>query len=207
MNKLATLTLALATMAISVYGQTQAVKGQVLDSQADYPLIGASVILVGSDPVIGAVTDLDGNFRLIDVPVGRQTLAVQYVGYKSITLPNVLVTAGKEVVLNIQLEESVEKLNEVVVTAQADKNMPLNELAKVSARTFSLEEVTRFSGGRNDVARLATSFAGVSAPNDSRNDIVVRGNSPVGLLWRIEGHHQSLCHIGHHRRACQCPEH
>jgi hypothetical protein len=63
----------------------------------------------------------------------------------------------------------------------------MNELAKVSARTFSLEEVTRYSGGRNDVARLATNFAGVSAANDARNDIVVRGNSPTGLLWRIEG--------------------
>ncbi|MEM9389523.1 MAG: TonB-dependent receptor [Bacteroidota bacterium] len=167
--------------------QTQTVKGTVLDAQADYPIIGASVILIGSDPLIGSVTDLDGNFRLEAVPYGRQTLVVQYVGYKNISLPNVLVTAGKEVVLNVKLEESVEKLDEVVVTAEADKDLPLNELAKVSARTFSLEEVTRFSGGRNDVARLATSFAGVSAPNDSRNDIVVRGNSPVGLLWRIEG--------------------
>jgi len=169
------------------FAQTQTIKGTVLDAQADYPLIGASVILVGSEPVKGAVTDLDGNFELADVEVGRQTLAIQYVGYKSITMPNVLVTAGKEVILNIKLEESVEKLQEVVVTSEADKDLPLNELAKVSARTFSLEEVTRFSGGRNDVARLATTFAGVSAPNDSRNDIVVRGNSPIGLLWRIEG--------------------
>ncbi|MEO1053184.1 MAG: TonB-dependent receptor [Bacteroidota bacterium] len=189
MNKLSVLTLisCLLLWSVSVYAQTQTVKGQVVDAQADYPLIGASVILLGSDPIIGTVTDLEGNFRLENIPVGRQTLAVQYIGYKSITLPNVLVTAGKQVVLNIKLEESVEKLNEIVITGEADKDLPLNDLAKVSARTFSLEEVTRFSGGRNDVARLATSFAGVSAPDDSRNDIVVRGNSPVGLLWRIEG--------------------
>ena len=189
MKNLTTLLLSLSlVMAVdSVHGQTQTVKGQIVDAQADYPLIGASVILMGSDPVIGAVTDLDGNFKLTDIPVGRQALAVQYVGYKSVTLPNVLVTAGKEVILNIRMEESVAKLDEIVITAEADKDLPLNELAKVSARTFSLEEVTRFSGGRNDVARLATTFAGVSAPDDSRNDIVVRGNSPVGLLWRIEG--------------------
>lgn len=174
-------------ISLGLAAQTQTVKGTVLDAQADYPIIGASVILLNSDPLKGAVTDLEGNFRLDGVPYGRQSIAVQYVGYKSVSLPNVLVTAGKEVVLNIKLEESVEKLNEVVITAKADKDLPLNDLAKVSARTFSLEEVTRFSGGRNDVARLATSFAGVSAPNDSRNDIVVRGNSPVGLLWRIEG--------------------
>ncbi|MEQ8476056.1 TonB-dependent receptor [Fulvivirga sp.] len=173
--------------ATGAYAQTQVVKGTIIDEQAEFPIIGASVVLIGSDPLIGAVTDLDGNFRLEKIPVGRQSFAVQYIGYKTITLPNVLVTAGKEVVLTIKLEESVEKLDEIVVTAEADKDLPLNDLAKVSARTFSLEEVTRFSGGRNDVARLATSFAGVSAPDDSRNDIVVRGNSPVGLLWRIEG--------------------
>lgn len=181
------LTFSLALLSLSVFGQGQVVKGQIKDLQSDAPLIGATILLVGSDPVVGAVTDLEGSFSIADVPVGRQTFAVQYIGYKSITLPNILVTAGKQVVLNVQLEESVEKLQEIVVTADADKDLPINELAKVSARTFSLEEVTRFSGGRNDVARLATSFAGVSAPNDSRNDIVVRGNSPVGLLWRIEG--------------------
>jgi hypothetical protein len=172
---------------IGLAQQTQVVKGKINDAQAKYPLIGAAIFLVGSDPVIGATTDVEGNFRIENVPIGRQNFSVQYIGYKSITLPNVLVTAGKEVVLNVDLEESVEKLQEVVVTADAEKDMPINELAKVSARTFSLEEVTRFSGGRNDVARLATTFAGVSAPNDSRNDIVVRGNSPNGLLWRING--------------------
>lgn len=171
----------------SANAQLQIIKGKVLDADASYPLIGASIILQNSDPLIGAVTDVDGNFRMENVPVGRQSLIVQYVGYKSITLPNVLVTAGKEVILTINLKESVESLNEVVVKANSRKDQPLNDLAKVSARTFSIEEVNRFSGGRNDVARLATTFAGVSAANDSRNDIVVRGNSPVGLLWRVEG--------------------
>ncbi len=171
----------------SANAQLQVIKGRVLDADASYPLIGANVILQDSDPVIGAVTDAEGNFRMENIPVGRQSLIVQYVGYKPITLPNVLVTAGKEVILTINLKESVESLNEVVVKANSRKDLPLNDLAKVSARTFSIEEVNRFSGGRNDVARLATSFAGVSAANDSRNDIVVRGNSPVGLLWRVEG--------------------
>ncbi len=167
--------------------QEQVIKGEIKDSKGDYPLVGVTIMLVGSDPVIGTTTDINGKFRLEGIPIGRQSLVIQYVGYKTINVPNVLVTAGKEVILSIPLEESVEKLEEIVITSASDKDQPNNELAKVSARTFSLEEVTRFSGGRNDVARLATSFAGVSAPDDSRNDIVVRGNSPTGLLWRIEG--------------------
>lgn len=179
--------IAIAMLCLSGYAQTQVVKGRILDSKAEYPLIGATIQLINHDPLIGTVADYDGNFKLDQVPIGRLSFAVSYIGYKSITLPNVLVTSGKEVILDIKLEESVTNLDAVVVTANTDKDQPINELAKVSARTFSLEEVTRFSGGRNDVARLATSFAGVSAPNDSRNDIVVRGNSPNGLLWRLEG--------------------
>ncbi len=177
----------LTLLAGSAFAQTQVVKGNILDAQAEYPLIGATVTLVGSNPIKGSITDENGNFRIEEVPVGRQTLAVQYIGYKSITVPNVLVTAGKEIILDLLLEESVETLAEVVVTASADKDLPINDLAKVSARTFSIEEVTRFSGGRNDPAKLAASFAGVSSTNDARNDIVVRGNSPIGLLWRVEG--------------------
>lgn len=167
--------------------QSQIVKGTVKDADTQMTLPGATVLLVGSDPVIGATTDMDGRFRLEGVPFGRQALQVSYIGYKPTTVPNVLVTAGKEVVVEIGLVASVEALKEVEITAERSKDRPANELAKVSARTFSLEEVTRYSGGRNDVARLATNFAGVSAANDSRNDIVVRGNSPTGLLWRIEG--------------------
>lgn len=167
--------------------QTQVVRGTINDMDSQTPLPGVNIILIDSDPFLGGVTDMDGNFRIENVPVGRQNFLVKYIGYKSQTIPNVLVTAGKQVVLNVQLEESVEALNEVVITADSDKDRPNNEMAKVSARTFSLEEVTRFSGGRNDVARLATNFAGVSGANDSRNDLVVRGNSPTGMLWRVEG--------------------
>lgn len=187
MRQLINLLIAAALAPASAIAQTQVVKGTIKDADTQMTLPGATVLLVGSDPVIGATTDMDGRFRLESVPFGRQALQVSYIGYKPATIPNVLVTAGKEVVVDIALVASVESLKEVEVTAERSKDRPANELAKVSARTFSLEEVTRYSGGRNDVARLATNFAGVSAANDARNDIVVRGNSPTGLLWRIEG--------------------
>lgn len=101
-------------------------------------------------------------------------------------LPNIEVTSGKEVILDISMEEEYKQLKEIVVSA-TNKGGTINKLATVSARTFSMEEVNRYAGGRNDPARLAANFAGVSAPDDSRNDIVIRGNSPVGVLWRIDG--------------------
>jgi hypothetical protein len=168
--------------------QVQVIKGTVLDKQAETPLFGATIELVG-ETVTGTTTDIDGNFRLEEVAIGRRALKVSYIGYESVTLPNVMVTAGKEVILRIGLEESIEQLQEVVVRASESvgKDKAQNEMATISARTFSMEEVNRFSGGRSDVARLAGNFAGVSTADDSRNDIVIRGNSPTGVLWRLEG--------------------
>jgi hypothetical protein len=166
---------------------SQTVKGNVYDKQSEQALVGVTIELLNSTPAKGAVTDLDGKFLIDAVPLGRQAFRVSYLGYNSITVPNVLVTAGKEVILDLSLEEAVVKMDEVVISAAVNKDKANNDMASVSARSFNLEEVTRFSGGRNDVARLAGSFAGVAAANDSRNDIVIRGNSPTGLLWRLEG--------------------
>ncbi len=166
---------------------TQNVKGIVTDKQSEMPVIGATVIVKNSDPVIGTMTEIDGDFILENLPIGRYDIEIAYLGYESITIPNVEVTAGKEVFLEIGIEESVEILNEVVVTAKVEKDKAQNELATISARTFSVEEVNRYSGGRSDVGRLAANFAGVSTADDARNDIVIRGNSPTGVLWRMEG--------------------
>lgn len=187
MKKLISTLFTLLAFATIASAQTQVVKGQIIDKQSEMPLIGAAIELVDETASIGSVSDVDGYFRLEGIPIGRHAFRISYLGYNTITLPNVVVTAGKEVVLNIALEESVEQLDEVVVTADAQKDKAQNELATISARTFSMEEVNRFSGGRSDVARLAGNFAGVSTADDSRNDIVIRGNSPTGVLWRLEG--------------------
>lgn len=169
------------------FSQTGIIKGIVVDKQSEIPLMGATVELLDQQINTGVITDLDGRFTIKDVPVGRQIIRVSYIGFESTTLPNIEVTTGKDVLLNISLIESFNQLDEVIVTSETNKDRANNKLATISARQFGVEEVTRFSGGRSDVGRLAANFAGVSAPDDSRNDIVVRGNSPTGLLWRLEG--------------------
>lgn len=178
----------LMLFAFTFQGQvTQNIKGQVFDKNSEMPLPGASVVIIDSDPIIGTTTDIDGYFKLENLPLGRYNLSVSFLGYTEQSLPNVELVSGKEVFLNILLEDNIAKLDEVVITAQQDKSRTQNEMATVSARTFSVEEVNRYSGGRSDVARLATNFAGVSTSDDARNDIVIRGNSPTGVLWKLEG--------------------
>ncbi|WP_062059599.1 TonB-dependent receptor [Aquimarina longa] len=168
-------------------GQTGVIKGLVVDQQSETPMVGATVALLDADKVNGVITDIDGYFTLENVPLGRQTIRVSYIGFEPIVIPNIVVTSGKNAILNVGLVEAFGQLDEVIITAENSKVNAINKLTSVSARQFGVEEVTRFSGGRSDVGRLASNFAGVASPDDSRNDIVVRGNSPVGLLWRLEG--------------------
>ena len=168
---------------------TQTVRGQILDTDSKAPLIGVNVILLGTDPLVGTTTDIDGQFKLEAIPVGRIDLEVSYIGYEPKVLNAIPLTSGKELVLNIDLVESTIAMEEVVVTAKHDKTQALNEMATVSARSFSVEETSRYAASLFDPARMAQNFAGVSVGGgfDLENEIIIRGNSPKGVLWRLEG--------------------
>jgi hypothetical protein len=166
---------------------TQTIRGTVIDKISKSPLPGATVLLLNSDPLVGSTTDPDGNFKLSKVAVGSHTLKVSFIGYKDITLPNVIVNSGKEVVLNIPIQEDIVQMDEIVIRPDVEKNKPLNDMATVSARTFSVEETRKYAAAVNDPARMAASYAGVVQTGDGNNTISIRGNSPYGLIWRMEG--------------------
>jgi len=183
------LLMALMTTVLAQAQTTQTIRGRVVDEVSKTPLIGVNITITGTDPILGSATDLDGNFRIEQVPVGRQTIKVTYIGYEEQKIPNVVVTAGKEVILNLSLIENINQLNEVVVVANTrdDKTATNNDLAIVSARSFNVDDTKRYAGALGDPSRMAANFAGVIGGDDSRNDIVVRGNSPTGMLWQLEG--------------------
>jgi CarboxypepD_reg-like domain/TonB-dependent Receptor Plug Domain len=165
----------------------QTIKGVVIDQQSGNPLRNATLVVEGSIPAISSNTDSQGVFKLVGVPIGRQNIRTTLVGYENASSANIEVTSSKEVVLEIKLKEKISLLKEVVVTSGKQKNRALNEAAVVSARQLSMDEAVRYSGTRNDPSRMAQNFAGVSGTNDARNDIVIRGNSPTGVLWRMDG--------------------
>lgn len=166
---------------------TQTIKGKVFDAQSQETLPGANIIIAGSNPLIGTSTDVNGEFKLANVPVGRISLQISLIGYEMAVLHNIELTSGKELSVEIALIEQIVKMNEVIISASQEKVEAINEMSTVSTRQFSIEESQRFAGARNDVSRMAQNFAGVRGANDAVNDIVIRGNSPVGLLWRLEG--------------------
>ncbi len=166
----------------------QTLRGQVVDKTTQLPLPGANVLVLESDPLRGTTTDTEGWFVLDGLLLGRHDLSIRYIGYEPVLLPNILVTTGKEVVLHVTMKEQSIAFDEVVVTPDAQKDQPLNDLAFISARSFSVEETRRYAGGVDDPARMASAFAGIAAGGDIQtNALVIRGNAPKGVLWRLEG--------------------
>ncbi|GAB4423214.1 MAG: carboxypeptidase-like regulatory domain-containing protein [Bacteroidia bacterium] len=179
--------LLLCSLSLSAQGErlTQVVRGIVTDSETGFPLVGATVrIDLGESQTIGSYTDEAGKYRLERVPVGRQTVTLTYSGYSPAVLNNIIVSSAKEVILDVAMEIST--LEEVTLVARRNGEVS-NEFAPVSAREFSIDETNRFAGSRGEPARMAANYAGVQGADDSRNDIVIRGNSPGGVLWRLEG--------------------
>jgi hypothetical protein len=176
-----------AVSALAIAQPAQTVKGRVVDTESQQPVIGANVIVTSVTPIIGGVTDTEGNFRIEKVPVGRHSFKITSIGYDDAFVQEINVGSGKEVELNIKLTESFRALNEVVVKAQKENGAPLNDMVSVSGRSFTVDQTKRFAASVSDPARMAMSFAGVAATDDGSNQLIIRGNSPKGMLWRMEG--------------------
>ncbi len=176
-----------ATLTSGAQEFTQTFRGKVIDAYTELPLPGATVILQDTDPMKGTTSDMDGNFRFENLPVGRINVKVSMLGYKPAVLSNLLLASGRELVVEVKLEEQVYSMEDISIRPDFRKDQAVNEMAVVSARSFTIDETERFAGSLGDPSRMAANYAGVSSVSDQRNDIVIRGNSPLGLLWRLEG--------------------
>src|SRR5688572_3088631 len=184
--KISTLLFACMLTWVTGFAQlVQTIRGTVTDQLLQTPIAGATVKISGMS--IAVVADSMGNFRIPNLPPGTYTLLVSHIGFTDAAAAHIVVNTGKEVVLNISMESKVQVEKTVVVTANSKKNKPLNDMSAVSARAFTVEETQRYAAAVNDPLRMVTGFAGVVTANDGGNDIVIRGNSPTGLLWRMEG--------------------
>jgi hypothetical protein len=164
-----------------------AIWGSVIEEDSQLPIVGA-VVQVYQDSIFiqASNTNITGNFFFDHLAIGRYRLLIKMVGFQPYSLPHVQVTSGKSTHVHILLKEEALLTNEVTIRANA-KESTINEMASVSARQFDIQETERYAGSRGDPARMASNFAGVVGADDARNDIVIRGNSPQSVLWRIDG--------------------
>lgn len=191
MNKLKImLMLFMSMIPFAVWSQSQEkvqnIRGVITDAVTGNPLPFGTVILKNHSPFTGVTADSLGRFVFTDLPVGRYDVETSCVGYSPALIREIFLTSAKEVVIDIALAPSSTALDEVVVRPAVDKSQSLNSMVLSSGRMLSTEEASRFAGGLDDPARLASAFAGVQT-NIGDNGIVVRGNAPKMLQWKLEG--------------------
>lgn len=165
----------------------QTIRGIVSDKNSRTPLTGVNIVLLNTNPLTGTTSNEHGEFKMQDVTVGKYSISFSFIGYHTVTMQNVPLNSGKELVLKVEMEEKVIETGEVIIKANVRKDQPLNKLAGVSARSFTVEETERFAGTWFDPARMVCNYAGVMSAGDQRNDIIIRGNSPTGVLYRLDG--------------------
>lgn len=174
----------------------QLLRGSVVDKFSNVPVEGALIELMNHSPRITAISSADGSFIMTNIPVGRQRIRIEQEGFYE-NIVSILVDAGKEVVLDIPLEEEYEAAAVVVAKGKKKKKdkrrfrnnrlEPSNKMTAVSYRSFQIEEVNRYPGALEDPARLIANFPGMYNIDDPQNYIVSRGNSPFGIHWQVEG--------------------
>jgi CarboxypepD_reg-like domain/TonB-dependent Receptor Plug Domain len=175
-----------ATFLAKAQSLTQTIRGTILDKDSKSAIESANIMLENGTN-LNANSDVNGFFVLENVAVGRQTIIISMIGYKPQTVSDIEINAAKEIVLEISLEQITTTLDAVVIQSKNSKTKTVNDMISVSGRTFSTNEANRFAGSQNDPSRMARNYAGVSGSTDQRNDIIIRGNAPQGLLWQIEG--------------------
>ncbi|MBE0644293.1 MAG: TonB-dependent receptor [Bacteroidetes bacterium] len=108
------------------FAQTGKVSGKVTDLETGEPLIGANVIVNAAGTTRGAATDANGGYVVLNVPIGKVSIKASYIGYKAITVENVLVRSNETSDKDIRLPSDAYKVDEVVIVAQkplVDKNV------------------------------------------------------------------------------------
>jgi len=160
---------------------SQIIRGTIHDSETERPLLGATLSLEDPTQAYPAVSGRDGSFTFGRVPIGRYQLVVRFLGYETQVISEILLESGKQQIIDVRLRAGVETLTETVVKGIRP------DYSVSSVQTISPEQILRFPATYLDPARLATAYAGVINTNDQANNLSVRGNSPAGLVWRLEG--------------------
>jgi hypothetical protein len=154
------------------------VNGEVVDKGTQARLEGALVSFTSADKKSNTtISGADGRFT-IELSPGRYIAEVSLLGYAG-DQQEALVISGRTLLVKFQLTERTTQLENVTVTAR--------EAAGDEQISLPIEKVLRMPANFFDPVRMLSSYPGVMTANDQANNIIVKGSSPSGLLWRLNG--------------------
>jgi hypothetical protein len=170
-----------ALSAMNSFAQNGRIVGRIYDQINNEPLSFATIQIV--ELSIGAVADIDGNYKIENIPQGTYTVRASFTGYEPITLSEILVTSARVVTLDFAMKEKG-ALTEVVIEASPFKN---RDESPLSVNTLNATELERYPGANRDVSRVIQALPGVAQIPSFRNDIIIRGGSPGENRFYLDG--------------------
>jgi outer membrane receptor protein involved in Fe transport len=158
-------------------GNTGRVTGHVVDMQTGEPLVGANIMLVGT--MMGAATDMEGRYNILNVPPGTYALRASYIGYTSREYQNVRVNVDLTATVDIELSTELIETDEVVVLG----SRLIQRDATATAATFDAQ---RFEALPIETFEQALQIqAGVTV--GAGGDIHIRGGRANEVLFMVDG--------------------
>ncbi|WP_289030814.1 TonB-dependent receptor [uncultured Algoriphagus sp.] len=148
------------------------VKGRIFNPVNNEPVAFANVLILETE--LGAISDVDGNYEIKNVPPGLYNIRASFVGYKTVTKYEIQVSQAKAIQLDFELQEDASELSEVVVSSEFTRS----EETPLSVRRLNTNEIERYPGGNRDISRVIQSLPGVASTASFRNDILIRGGAP-----------------------------
>jgi hypothetical protein len=144
------------------------ITGTITDTETGENLYGVNVILKGT--ILGAATDENGKYFIINVPVGSYEVKASMIGYNSQTFTNVLISADRVTSLDFQLSSTVLQAEDVVVVAQ--RNILYKEVS--STQLIVTQAQVDNTAGIRDITKFLERQPGVTTNNGF---IEIRGGS------------------------------
>jgi hypothetical protein len=144
-----------------------------LDAANNQGVPFANVSVDGTE--LGVSSDLDGNYLFEGMEPGTYNITASFLGYKTLSIKEVMVTNSKPAIIDFSLEEMTESLTEIVVKADPFKK-PAE--SPVSLQTIGTAEIQRNPGGNRDISKVVRSLPGVTSASSFRNDLLIRGGGP-----------------------------
>lgn len=173
-------------LVLATSASAQSLTGRVVDAVTQEGLPGANVAVLGVDDALlgGAATDLEGAYRIMDLPAGTYRVRASFIGYEPQIRTDVVIQPSRSTFLLFELRETAVEGAEIVVQAGFFYDEPD---APLSAQTLGPEEVRRTPGGQNDISRSLLALPGVTSGVDTRNDLLVRGGGPGENAYFVDG--------------------
>ncbi len=171
---------------LSVKAQNGIIKGQVFDSSTDEELIGATVLIEGT--VIGCATDLDGNYKIPNIPYGTYNIVCRFISYDTEILDSIVVNSSEPISLNFKLNSSNFQLKTFQVEAKAINKTENALLTMKSKAPTAMDGISSQEFGKTNSSDAASALKNVTGLSVEDNKYVyVRGLGDRYSLMELNG--------------------